>query len=167
MEQVLIVLGVVTALVLATTCTVAVLAVRAVRRTYRSARASIAGASTPGWWAAQSRRQRLWRAVTSAERALEVARAADAPVGDLPALTRQVRSAALGVDGVLRASASGGTLAPEDRAACDQVERAAADIRRAALSSARSVSQADTAPLLSAVQIEVAALAAGVRAATR
>jgi hypothetical protein len=108
----------------------------------------------------------MWRAVTSAEHAVGVARAADAPVGDLPALARRLRSAAGGVDAVLRAGAQGSSLRGEDRAACDQVVKAAADIQRAALSSLR-LAQTDAEPLLSAVQIEVAALAAGVRAATR
>jgi hypothetical protein len=56
-------------------------------------------------------------------------------------------------------------LREDDRAKCDQIEAAAADIHGAALSSLRSASHADIDPVLSAVRIEVAALAAGVRAA--
>ena len=66
---------------------------------------------------------------------------------------------------MLRASARLGSLREEDRADCDNIEAAAADIHDAALSSLRSASHADTDPVMSAVRIEVAALAAGVRAA--
>lgn len=176
MQDLLIAITVVGALTLATTGTLTYLAVRAVRRRYRAARervrrlpsASVAAAtvSSPAWWTAQHRRHRMWRAVSAAEQAVALARRSDAPVGDLPALTTQLTSAARGVDVVLRASGQGGSLGPEDRAACDQVLEAATDIHRAALDSLRLV-RADTEPLLSAVQIEVAALAAGVRAATR
>jgi hypothetical protein len=179
MEQALIAVGVVSSAVVVTACVLVVMAVRAVRRGLRSARDRVrsirvapapltaAAVTSPGWWTAQNRRHRLWRAVTAAEHAVDVARRSDVPVGDLPSLTLQLHSAAVGVDAVLRASAHGDPLRTQDRAACDQVETAAADIHRAALSSLRSSSQADTGPLLSAVQIEVAALAAGVRAATR
>ena len=179
MEQALIAVMVVSGLAGTAACVAVVLAVRAVRRGYRAARArvrslrapqapvTVGAMSSPAWWTAQNRRHRLWRAVSSAEHAVALARRSDVPIGDLPTLTTQLRSAALGVDAVLRANAHGGTLGAEDRAACEQVVAAATDIHQAALSSLRTTSHADTEPLLSAVQIEVAALAAGVRAATR
>lgn len=178
MQDLLITITVVCALAFVTTATVTFVAVRSLRRRYRAARervrslrvppapVTVATMTSPTWWTAQNRRHRMWRAVSSAEHAVGLARRSDVPVGDLPALTTQLTSAARGVDAVLRASAHGGSLRPEDRAACDQVVEAADDIHRAALSSLR-LAQADTEPLLSAVQIEVAALAAGVRAATR
>ena len=179
MHDLLITIAVMGALAVATTGALAFVAVRSVRRRYRAARArvrslrlppapvTVATMTSPGWWTAQNRRHRLWRAVSSAEHAVTLARRSDAPVGDLPSLTTQLRSAAVGVDAVLRATAVGGSLRPDDRAAYDQVVAAASDIHQAALSSLRTTSRADTEPLLSAVQIEVAALAAGVRAASR
>ena len=179
MEQALIAVGVVSSIVIGTTCVLVVLAVRAVRRGFRSARDRVrsirvapapltaASVTSPGWWTAQNRRHRMWRAVSSAEHAVALARRCDVPVGDLPSLANQLHSAAVGVDAVLRASAVSTSLRPDDRTASDQVVAAATDIHQAALSSLRTTSHADTEPLLSAVQIEVAALAAGVRAATR
>src|SRR4051794_15916459 len=178
-QDVLITITVMCALGAATTGALVLVAVRSVRRRYRAARervrslrlppapVTVATMTSPSWWTTQNRRHRLWRAVSSAEHAVALARRSDAPVGDLPSLTTQLRSAAVGVDAVLRATAVGGSLRPDDRAAYDQVVAAATDIHQAAVSSLRTTSQADTEPLLSAVQIEVAALAAGVRAATR
>jgi hypothetical protein len=185
-EQVLIAASVVGMLVVVTTGVLTVLVLRAVRRRYRSARerlrgfrasspnpgstrvpgsATLSAAGSPAWWAAQNRRHRMWRAVSSAEHSVGLARRSEVAVGDLPALTAQLTAAAEGVDAVLRASARSGSLREEDRAACDRITAAAADIHAAALTSLRSASRADTDPLVSAVQIEVAALAAGVRAA--
>ena len=185
-EQVLIAASVVGMLAVITTGVLAVLVVRGVRRRYRSARvrlrdfrasslspgstrvpgsAALSAVGSPGWWTAQNRRHRMWRAVSSAEHSVGLARRSEVPVGDLPALTAQLTAAAGGVDAVLRASARSGSLRKEDRAACDRITAAATDIHAAALSSLRSASHADTDPVLSAVQIEVAALAAGVRAA--
>lgn len=187
-EQVLITTGVVGALVvLAAGVVVAVAVRRRVRRGYRSAHerlrairvstmgrrgslrqpgsVALATIGSPGWWAVQNRRHRMWRAVSSAEHAVGVARRSDVAVGDLPVLASQLRAAARGVDSVLRASARLGSLCEEDRNDCNRVEAAAASIHEAALSSLRSASHSDTGPVVSAVQIEVAALAAGVRAA--
>jgi len=107
----------------------------------------------------------MWRAVASAENAVRVADQSDVAVGELPMLASQLRSAAEGVDAVLRAGILSGPLRREDRVDCERIEAAAADIRGAALSSLRSASAADADPLVSAVRIEVAALHAGVRAA--
>lgn len=187
-EQVLIAIGVVWLIFLVAMGAVAFRVVRGVRRRYRSVQArrpvppreapadlpsrlrvtgSVAAASlgSPGWWAVQNRRHRMWRAVTSAEHAVSVARRADVAVGDLPALAGRLRGAANRVDAVLRASARQGSLRKEDRLDCDRIVAAAADLRSAALSSLRSGSHIDTDTVVSAVRIEVAALAAGVRAA--
>lgn len=187
LEQALIVTGVAAMIAVLTTVAVAALVLHAVRRRVRAARArlrpvqlfaprarggvpvpsSIVSATlgSPGWWAVQTRRHRMWKAVSSAEHAVGVARRADVSVGDLPALTKQLRSAAERVDSVLSASARLGPLRAEDRADCDRIEAAAADIHAAALSSLRQASHSDTEPIASAVRIEAAALAAGVRAA--
>jgi len=188
-EQVLIAMGVAGILVVITTGVVVVVVIRGVRRRYRSARERLRGfrvwqlnrpgstrvpnsvaistVGSPGWWAVQTRRHRMWRAVSSAEHSVGVARRSDVAVGDLPVLATQLRAAAAGVDAVLRASAGLRSLREEDRADCDRIESAAADIHAAALSSLRSASRADTDPVVSAVKIEVAALAAGVQAAHR
>jgi hypothetical protein len=185
-EDVLIATGVVGALV---TLAAGALGTLAVRRRYRSARERlrairvpttgrresspqagsvvVATIGSPGWWAVQHRRHRMWRAVSSAEHAVGVARRSDVPVGELPMLSSQLRAAARGVDSVLRASARLGSLSHEDRADCDRIEAAAAAIHETALSSLRSVARSETGPLVSAVQVEVAAVAAGVRAALR
>jgi hypothetical protein len=185
--QALVSIGVASVLFVITAGVLAVAAVRGVRRRFRSARerlwgfaiprmhhggapsgwSSVAAATlaSPGWWAVQGRRHRMWRAVYSAEHAVGVARRSDAALGDLPALTSQLRAAAGGVDSVLCAGALRGLLREEDRAQCDRIEAAAADIHGAAVSSLRSASHADLDPFVSAVRIEVAALAAGVRAA--
>ena len=186
-EDVLITAGVISLLLMLATAAAAVLVVRRVRRRYRAARArilasrasrldfqgllrassaaTVATIGSPGWWLAQDRRHRMWRAVTSAEHAVGVARRADVAVGDLPGLVRRLRGAADGVDAVLRAGARRGSLLEQDRVDCDRIVAAASDLRAAALSSLRSSSHADTDTIASAVQIEVAALAAGVRAA--
>lgn len=186
-EQALIATGVLSVLALMAIGTVAAVAVRGVRRRYRSVHerlrvirgsrrsrhgsirtpisVAVATIGSPRWWAVQNRRHQMWRAVSSAEHAVGVARRSDVALGELPVLTGQLRAAALGVDSVLRASARLGSLREEDRTDCDRIETAAADIHAAALSSLRSVSHTDTDPIVSAVHIEVAALAAGVRAA--
>lgn len=189
MEQLLIAVGVVGLVLTVATATAAVVVVRRARRRYRAARArilalrrvranpagllplvgSVASASigSPGWWVAQHRRHRMWRAVTSAEHAVGVARQADVALGDLPALARRLHTAARGVDAVLRAGGRQGRLADRDRADCDQVVAAAMDLRSAALSSLRSGSHADLDTVVSAVRLEVAAVAAGARAAAQ
>jgi hypothetical protein len=186
-EQLLIAVGVMALVFTVAAGVAAVLVVRRARRRYRWARAriralraaranpagllplvgSVASASigSPGWWLAQNRRHRMWRAVTSAEHALNVARQADVALGDLPALAVRLHEAARGVDAVLRAGGRQGRLGDRDRADCDQVVAAAMDLRSAALSSLRAGSRADLETVVSAVRLEVAAVAAGARAA--
>jgi hypothetical protein len=119
---------------------------------------------SPAWWAVQRDRHRMWRAVSSANHAVAVAKDAGAPVGDLPTLSRQLTSAATGVDALLRASSSTRSMRREAGAERRRIESVAADVHRAALDSLRAVALAGTEPVLSAVRLEVAALAAGVRA---
>jgi hypothetical protein len=186
-EDVLIAAGVISLLLVLATASAAVLVVRRVRRRLHAARArllasrasqldlrgvlrvstsaAVASVGSPGWWVVQNHRHRMWRAVSSAEHAVGVASRADAAVGDLPVLARRLSDAAAGVDAVLRASDRGGPGCEQDRVECDRIVAAASDLRAAALSSLRSSSHADTDTIVSAVQIEVAALAAGVRAA--
>lgn len=186
-EDVLIAWGVMVLLFMIATCVAAVVVVRRVRRGYRTARrrllaamarqpelrsvvrtsgsAAVASIGSPGWWAVQNRRHRMWRSVISAEHAVSVARRADVPVGDLPALAHRLRAAATGVDAVLRATSHQGSLRNQDRSECDQIVAAASDLRAAALSSLRSDAHTEIESLVSAVKIEVAAVAAGVSAA--
>ncbi len=64
-------------------------------------------------WTTVAPRRRLWRAVRAAEDAVGHATAVGAPVGDLPSLSRRLRTAAAGVDRALcAAGASGGALRP-------------------------------------------------------
>jgi hypothetical protein len=186
-EQVLIAVGGTGLFFMLAAGAAAFVVVRRVRRRYRSMRArlvsfrgrppdlqgliSVSGsvASTtigsPGWWVAQNCRHRMWRAVTSAEHAVSVAHRADVAVGDLPGLATRLRATADGVDAVLRACGRQGSLREHDRRDCERIVTAASELRQAALSSLRSGSHTDTETIASAVQIEVAALAAGIRAA--
>ena len=187
MEHVLVMTCVVGLVFLVATGTAVAVVVRRIRRRYRSARArlqsvwgprpdarsvlqvsgsaALATVGSPAWWGVQRRRHELWRSVTSAEQAVRVATQAGVTVGDLPALATRLRAAAGGVDALLRAGGGRGELRDEDRRDCDQIVAAAHDLRSAALSSLRSDSQADARTVAEAVHIEVAALAAGIRAA--
>jgi hypothetical protein len=187
MDEVLMAMGVMALVCMVATGVAATVVVRRVRRRYRSARArivafrasqpdvhhvvrasssyAVATVGSPGWWAAQNQRHRMWKAVSSAEHAVNVARRADVAVGDLPALARRLNAAATGLDATLRASGREGSVRAEDRSDCDRIVAAAHELRTAAMSSLRSESHADTDTVVSAVQLEVAALAAGLRAA--
>jgi hypothetical protein len=171
---------------LATVAAVAVVTVRGVRRASRVARAwlhrgAAAGSGRPGiealratasatvgsprWWLVQHDRHRMWRAVSAAQHAVEVARRSGAPVGDLPALTRELGQAAAGVDAVLRASARSATPPKEARTARAGIEETAAGLHRAAMESLTTVAESATDRVASATRVEVDALAAGLRAA--
>lgn len=125
---------------------------------------SRATVGSPGWWIVQRDRRRLWRSVAAAEHAVKVAQRSNVTVGDLPILATQLNTAARGVDSVLRASSHVGSLRALARRDAGRIEVAALDIHRAALDSLRATATADTEPMLSAIRIEVAALAAGARA---
>ena len=173
----LVAIGVLALVLLAGTGVAAVVVVRRARRRYRrwrlragrvlrtSSAAAAASVSSPGWWTAQHRRHRMWQAVTAAEHALRLARRAGAPVGDLPGLMTRLSAAATGMDAVLRAGAGHGPLRVEDRLDCDRIVATAREVREAALESLRSGAHAETDSVVSALRNEVAAVAAGVRAA--
>lgn len=119
---------------------------------------------SPGWWLVQRDRHRMWRAVSSAEHAIGVARKAGAPVGDLPTLARQLATAARAVDAVVGASARRPSSRSEARAEMARIEVAAADLHLAALESLTLVSRAETDDVVSSTRIELDALAAGLAA---
>lgn len=106
----------------------------------------------------------MWRAVRGAEQAVKAAQKTGAPVGDLPIVTRQLVTAARGVDAVLRASALDASSRHETRAELARIESASSDVRRAALDSLRLVTNGQTDDVVAAARIERTALAAGVRA---
>ena len=121
--------------------------------------------ASPHWWATQQARRRMWRAVTAASHAVKVARASGAPVGDLTTVVRQLEVAARSADALARADAdlpgSGRPGVLEAR----RIEEAALHVQQAALQSLQSIATVEIEPLLPAVRLEAAALAAGVRAA--
>ncbi|MDX6325010.1 MAG: hypothetical protein QOK15_1364 [Nocardioidaceae bacterium] len=121
---------------------------------------------SPTWWLTQTRRHRMWRAVTAAEHGVKVAQRSGAPVGDLPSLARRLRAAGVGVDAQLRVSTVNRTASRAATAAAARIEAAAADLQGAAEDAVRVTAADQTEPLMSAIQLEVAALAAGVRAAS-
>lgn len=154
--------------------------VRAIRRRARALLGPRAGGSSlglmtvatspvtqPAWWGLQRERQRLWRSVTAAEYAVTSAARGNAPIGDLPSLTRRLRATAGEVDAALCAAsrAPGGPPAAL-KEECRDLQRAAADIHRCAAQSATGV-LGGSQDLLSAIRIEVQALATGVHAARR
>jgi hypothetical protein len=120
--------------------------------------------ASPSWWLVQRDRHTMWRAVATARRAVSVAARAGAPVGELPMISRQLQQAARGVDAALRASGADRHLARDVATDCARIEQAAADIRAAAVASLVST-RADVQPVLSAIAVEITALAAGVQSA--
>jgi hypothetical protein len=158
------------------------LAVRAARRRYLQLRRRlvvaplVAGprvvnyvmrspAASPTWWTAQVDRRRLWRSVSAAEHAVATAKAAGAPVGDLPTLSRQLRRAAVAVDRALVATGRARTPAS---AVVKQRERdvrdSASRIYAAAMESLTTTASHHTSELARSVQIETEALHAGLHA---
>jgi hypothetical protein len=129
------------------------------------AAATRATIGSPGWWIVQRDRRHFWRTVSAAGHAVKVAQRSSVAVGELPLLAARLSSAAHGVDSVLRASSHVSSLRPQARRDAHEIEVAAGEIHRAALDSLRANAHADTEPMLSAIRIEVAALAAGTRAA--
>jgi hypothetical protein len=121
--------------------------------------------ASPRWWATQQARRRMWRAMAAARHAVTVARRASAPIGDLPALLRQLEVAARSADALARAGAHGPGRAQPVIAEVGRIEDAATRLQDAAVQSLQALATADVDPLLPAVRREVAALAAGARAA--
>lgn len=127
-------------------------------------RAAATTVGSPRWWATQQARRCMWRDVTAARHAVSVARRAGAPVGDLPALARQLETAARSADALARAGARSPRSAAPATAEVRRIDEAAQQIRRAAVDSLQTVATAETDLLLPSVRLEVAALAAGMRA---
>jgi hypothetical protein len=125
---------------------------------------ALSTAASPSWWLVQRDRHGMWRSVAAARRAVVVAARVDAPVGELPVLVRRLQAAAAGVDAALRASGGERRLARDAAADRMRVEAAAADIRAAALESLGAM-RVEVQPVVSAISVEVAALAAGIQAA--
>ena len=159
--------------------TAAWLAVRAARRRlrrWRHVRAAVpwatrsasglvaavasAAVTEPRWWATQHRRHQMWRAVSSAERAVRAARSAGAPTGDLRVLVHQLRRAARSVDAALRAGAGSSSQVTEVVATAREIQQVATD-------ALMSVAGPESAGIAAAVEIEVAALRHGLAAAHR
>ncbi|HEX2858075.1 MAG TPA: hypothetical protein VHO26_11485 [Propionibacteriaceae bacterium] len=128
--------------------------------------ASAAHLARPQWWAVQQSRRGMWRAVAAARHSVGVAGRAGAPVGDLPTLVAQLELAARSADALARADAGRADGSRSHHREVRQVEEAALQVHEAAVASLHSVAVAESDVLLPAVRLEVAALAAGVRAAT-
>jgi hypothetical protein len=113
------------------------------------------------WWVVQRDRHRMWRAVTAAERSVAAAVAANAPIGDLAALTRRIRKTAESVDATLRACGPSVSAVRPLRQQVTELVAAAEQVRAAALEALTAVSRPATAGLTDAVLVEVAALRHG------
>jgi hypothetical protein len=112
----------------------------------------------PRWWTAQQQRHQMWRAVSSAERAVRAARSASAPTGDLRMLVHQLRSAARSVDAAIRAGGA-------DKGQTAEVVASARQIQQVATDALLSVARPESAGVAAAVEVEVAALRHGLAAA--
>lgn len=113
------------------------------------------------WWLRQRDRHRMWRSVAAAERAVRAARRADAPLGDLVVLSRQLRGTARTVDALAQA----GGRRPQSRQRVDEVVAAAASIQAVATESLLTVAAPETTGIAAAVELEIAALRHGLAAA--
>ena len=147
---------------------VAVLVVRAAVRIVRAwrrlrrhviatlglARRGEVSVSDASWWANQRDRRRMWRSIAAADRSVTAARSAGVPIGDLPSVVRQLRTAGSTLDAALTAS----SRSPEVLRQAAAVSAAADDVSRVA---AEAVA-ADAAPVIAraidAVRLELAAL---------
>jgi hypothetical protein len=175
-------------LVISVTAVSITFAVFAARRRYRKTRARVLAAfipgrggsgalassmralpaAQPGWWSVQRERRQLWQSVQAAEHAVASATAANAPVGDLPRLVRQLRGAADAVDVALQAGSRAHTHIPDSvHTQRAELQRTANEISRSALDSLATTSHGPTHDLSHAVKVEAHSLAAGLRSAYR
>lgn len=120
------------------------------------------------WWSAARARRQVLRAVAAAEQAVDAARAADAPVGDLPQLARRLRASADAVDASLAVAQRGawrhdGADGTEEQV--HEVLRAAACIHEAAVVALSAGSAHRRAGLVHDAEHELAAISAGARRA--
>lgn len=117
------------------------------------------------WVATTARRRQLLRAVADAERAVAVADAAGAPIGDLRSLTRRLRSSADSLDASMsidRRHAPG----PQEPAGwseqVDELLQAAAHIRTAAVRALSATTDHHRTGLAADAERELVAVSAGV-----
>ena len=87
-------------------------------------------------WRAAKVRKEMWRAVDQAEAAVRAADGVGAPIAEMPSLCRSLRTAAIGLDQVLRVEPAGMVPPPLAAQALD-ITRAARDLQDAAVASAR------------------------------
>lgn len=157
--ETLLLVGVVVALVVLTTTTVRVYrAYRRLRhratRVLDLARRGEVVAADPLWWLNQRDRRRLWRSVAAAERAVGAAASAGVPTGDLRFVARQLRSTAASLDAGLRTGHRSSAL---QRQVGDLVA-AADDVARAATDAVAADAAPQTARVIDAARLELAAL---------
>ncbi|HYA68187.1 MAG TPA: hypothetical protein VED63_05590 [Acidimicrobiales bacterium] len=116
------------------------------------------------WRSATRARRRLWRSVGAAEQAVNLARSAGAPLGDLEGLARRLHRAAIAVDASLRIA--GRDHGPADHGAVfaqvHELEAAAGHIERAAATAQAWITRPETAGLVAEAEREAAAIAAAV-----
>ncbi len=108
-------------------------------------------------------RRELWHHVDRASAAVSHAQAADAPLGELPRLVRQLGDLARQLDrqlAFLTPSVAGNSLEGA-RAETDQITRCADEIADAALEALRCIPNFDSDHVATAIQREVQALRAG------
>jgi hypothetical protein len=113
------------------------------------------------WWVVQRDRHRMWRAVTAAERAVAAAVTEDAPIGDLPALTRHLLRTAGSVDAALRACERSSDGLRPLRQQVTEVVNAAREIQAGAVEALTAIAVPATTGLTDAVRTEVAAVRHG------
>jgi hypothetical protein len=117
------------------------------------------------WWQTQRDRHQVWRAVGAAERAVATAVRAQAPVGELPMLTRRLRRTAESVDRLLCTADDTNRRSRRVAAEMRLVDEMAGTIRQAAVEAVLSVAAPATSSLADAVAIEVTALRHGLNVA--
>ncbi len=168
------------AALVALTAVGSVLLVRGALRRYRRMRSRFvtvlaAGPGRPqlppvgsaSWWLTQRDRRRMWASVTAADGAVARARELYAPVGDLPALCRELRAAATAVDAALRDASPTGRGASVVSRQVSDVVAVASELRAAAVGAVTGVSAPQLRVLADRVALERAALAAGLAGSER
>jgi hypothetical protein len=130
-----------------------------------AAASASASATSLSWWQTQRDRHRVWRAVGVAERAVASAVQAQAPVGELPMLTRRLRRTAQSVDRLLCTADDPSRRSRRVAAEMQLVLELAESIRQAAQDAVLSVAAPATSSLADAVAVEVSALRHGLSVA--
>lgn len=115
-------------------------------------------AAATEWSPARARRE-IWRALAAAERAVDHAESAGAPLGDLVALARRLRLAADEMDRLL----AHGAFTPVVRDELDHLLAAADDVRQAAVGAAAEMAAPGVRQLADDAELELRAMAAGWR----